>query len=69
MECRLESAVSQDDEGWYVEIKMPYSSLRFPSANDQDWHVQFGEKYVGLETSCWSPIDPTVSGWVQQSGR
>jgi hypothetical protein len=65
-----ESAVSQDNEGWYVEIKIPYSSLRFPSIINQDWHVQFGREVRRFrETSYWSPIDPTIAGWVQQSGK
>lgn len=64
-----ESAVSQDAKGWYVEIKIPYSSLRFPSVDIQEWNVQFAREIRRFrETSYWSPIDPTVSGWVQQSG-
>jgi hypothetical protein len=64
-----ESAVTQDDKGWYVEIKIPYSSLRFPSVDVQEWNVQFAREIRRFrETSYWSPIDPTISGWVQQSG-
>ncbi len=65
-----ESAVIQDENGWYVELKIPYSSLRFPSDNIQEWNVQFGRELRRLrESSYWSPIDPTIAGWVQQSGR
>ena len=64
-----ESAVSQDDKGWYVEIKIPYSSLRFPSSNVQEWNIQFAREIRRYrEASNWAFIDPTVSGWVQQSG-
>ncbi|MBK8671164.1 MAG: carbohydrate binding family 9 domain-containing protein [Saprospiraceae bacterium] len=65
-----QSAVTKDEHGWYAEIKIPYSSLRFPSEAVQDWHVQFGREIRRFrETSYWSPIDPTISGWVQQSGK
>ncbi len=65
-----ESAVSQDENGWYAEIKIPYSSLRFPSSEVQEWNVQFGREIRRFrETSYWSPIDPTIAGWVQQSGQ
>lgn len=65
-----ESAVSRDEKGWYVEIRIPYSSLRFPPSDIQDWNVQFGREIRRFrELSYWSPIDPTIAGWVQQSGQ
>lgn len=52
-----ESSVSQGEDGWYVEIKIPYSSLRFPSGSLQDWHIQFGREVRRYrETSYWAPI-------------
>ncbi len=64
-----ESAVNIDEYGWTVEIKIPYSSLRFPSSEVQEWHVQFGREIRRLrEFSYWSPIDPLIDGWVQQAG-
>ena len=64
-----ESAVHIDDKGWSVEIKIPYSSLRFPAGDIQTWKVQFGREIRRFrETSYWSTIDPLINGWVQQSG-
>lgn len=64
-----ESDVKIDDQGWTVEIKIPYSSLRFPARDVQEWNVQFGREIRRKrEVSYWSPIDPAVPGWVQQSG-
>lgn len=64
-----ESAVSIDEQGWNVEIRIPYSALRFPAGDDQEWKVQFTREIRRFrETSFWSPIDPTIAGWVQQSG-
>ena len=35
------SSVYIHDSGWTVEIKIPYSALRFPSVPEQKWGVQF----------------------------
>jgi hypothetical protein len=64
-----DSEVSFDDNGWHVEIKIPYASLRFPTSEVQSWGLQVGREVRRLrEVSFWSPIDPAISGWVQQSG-
>ena len=65
-----DSKVTTDSLGWTAEIRIPYSSLRFPSKDVQEWNVQFGREIRRLrEVSYWSPIDPAISGWVQQSGK
>ncbi|MBC7885422.1 MAG: carbohydrate binding family 9 domain-containing protein [Saprospiraceae bacterium] len=64
-----ESAVKIHPNGWSVEIRIPYSSLRFPTSDIQEWNVQFGREIRRLrESSSWSFIDPLINGWVQQSG-
>jgi len=35
-----ESAVKITEEGWFAEIKIPYSALRFPNAEEQEWGLQ-----------------------------
>lgn len=35
-----ESAVKIDADGWSVEMKIPYSALRFPNAEEQLWGLQ-----------------------------
>ncbi|MBK9271435.1 MAG: carbohydrate binding family 9 domain-containing protein [Saprospiraceae bacterium] len=58
------------EDGWVVEMRIPFSSLRFPNQNIQQWNVQFAREIRRWrETSYWSKIDPLVNGWVQQSGR
>ena len=64
-----ESQVRIHDAGWDVEIRIPYYSLRFPTSVIQEWNVQFGREIRRFrEYSNWSPIDPLINGWVQQSG-
>ena len=34
------SAVQINNEGWFVEYKIPYSAFRFPKKNVQEWNMQ-----------------------------
>lgn len=64
-----QSAVSIVEDGWIAEIKIPYSALRFPEAQVQDWGMNFSREVRRIrEQSSWSYIDPNVSGQVNQWG-
>lgn len=64
-----ESKVAITDNGWIVELKIPYSALRFPKKNLQTWGMNF-VRYIQRhnETSTWSPINPNINGNVNQWG-
>lgn len=65
-----DSRVQINADGWSVEFKIPYSSLRFPKQEVQTWRVQFEREIRRFrESSYWSPLDPTMAGWVQQAGE
>jgi hypothetical protein len=65
-----ESAVNITDEGWTVELKIPYSALRFPKTSQQNWSVNFYRKIRRVrEESYWNYIDPKVDGYVHQFGK
>ncbi len=36
-----ESAVQLQSDGWSLEMKIPYSAIRFPSRERQEWGIQF----------------------------
>ncbi len=36
-----ESKINRDNNGWTVEMKIPYSAIRFPADNEQKWAIQF----------------------------
>lgn len=64
-----ESQVAFDDEGWTVEIKIPYFSIRFSKNPEQEWGIQFGRYIRRLsEISYWNPVDLNVNGFVNQFG-
>lgn len=53
-----ESATSITDDGWMVEIKIPYSALRFPVKDVQDWGFNIWRKSKrNDEWSTWSYVD------------
>lgn len=63
------SRTSLQADGWIAEIKIPYGALRFPKKDVQAWGINFvrGIQHNN-ETSSWIPIDPNVSGVVNQWG-
>lgn len=63
------SAVKINDEGWVAEMEIPYSSIRFPRQEVQDWGVNFFRSVKrNQEEAYWNHIDNSVQGIVNQSG-
>lgn len=64
-----DSQVSFKNDGWVVEMKIPFFSIRFSKNDIQDWGIQFLRfTRRANETSFWNPVDPNVSGFVNQFG-
>lgn len=64
-----ESKVSTKTDGWVVEMKIPFFSLRFPKDDVQTWGLQFLRLIRRSNEICtWSPLDPGISGFVNQFG-
>ncbi|PZX63506.1 DUF5916 domain-containing protein [Hydrotalea sandarakina] len=64
-----DSHVNIVNDGWIVEIKIPYMSLRFAQKNVQDWGVNFYRSTRRLnEVSYWNPVNPNIAGLVNQFG-
>jgi len=64
-----ESAISQDEKGWYVEIKIPYAALRFPEKPTQLWGIQFAREITHLNaTYVWNYVDKSVGQFSQYTG-
>jgi hypothetical protein len=55
-----DSAVKIVDDGWILEIKIPYAALRFSNQEVQTWGIQFQRGFRSNETQySWNPIDKT----------
>lgn len=64
-----ESKVQVQKDGWTVEMRIPYISLRFAKKDMQDWGIQFLRLIRRTNESCyWSTVDPQVNGFVNQFG-
>jgi len=64
-----ESSVKINDNSWVVEIKIPYSVLRFSNLNEQVWGVNFHRKINKLnEQYVWNYIDKKNGSHTQYSG-
>ncbi|HKP16341.1 MAG TPA: DUF5916 domain-containing protein, partial [Gemmatimonadaceae bacterium] len=64
------SETRRDSAGWTAELRIPLSQLRFGVGEGaSEWGLQAG-RFVARrnERSYWSPIAPTVSGYVSQFG-
>ncbi|MCI4671218.1 MAG: carbohydrate binding family 9 domain-containing protein [Bacteroidia bacterium] len=63
------SKVRIHEEGWDVEIEIPYSSLRFPKKDIQTWGLNFYRNIRRYrEESFWDPVDANINGSVNQYG-
>lgn len=64
-----ESNVAFTQEGWTVEMRIPYISLRFSKNQEQRWGVNFQRFSRRInESSFWNAVDPNIAGFVNQFG-
>ena len=55
-----DSAVQIKEDGWTVEMKIPYRTLRFANQENPTWGLQFHRQYRRERAQyTWNPIDPT----------
>lgn len=61
------SKVVRTSHGWNVEMRIPFSAIRFPNKPVQDWKINFYRQVRRVrEMSTWSPVDPEVYGELAQ---
>ena len=58
-----------NDEGWFAEVKIPYSALRFPKSEIQNWNINFGRQISRFrEEVTWMPVNPDLENYLLESG-
>lgn len=64
-----ESKVNLTSFGWVVEMRIPFSAIRFPQANVQCWEMNLFRliKRKG-EGITWNFVNKEVYGWLNQAG-
>ncbi|MFL0352703.1 DUF5916 domain-containing protein [Xanthomarina sp. GH4-25] len=56
-----ESAVKIVHDGWVVEMKIPYSALRFSNKKEHIWGLQFHRQFrTDRSQYTWNPLNPEV---------
>lgn len=64
------SRVQTTDYGWSVEMRIPYSAIRFPNQEVQNWNINFERQTRRTrEIDYWNPVDPTKYGEITQAGK
>ena len=59
-----------DGKGWAVEMRIPYSAIRFAQAPVQTWGVEFfRQRKAANQQSTWNPLNPATDGFVNQWGE
>ena len=65
-----DSAIKINDDCWVVEIKIPYSALRFSNTNVQKWGLNMHRRIQSTnEQFVWNYIDKSTSLFTQYAGE
>jgi hypothetical protein len=65
-----QSQVQMKSNGWTVEMRIPYISLRFLKKDVQTWGLQLLRFFRrNNESTYWSPVDPNINGFANQFGK
>ncbi len=64
-----ESDISINADGWTVEMKIPFSALRFPKAQVSEWAINFGRDVKRYKTThTWNFVDTNHSNGMLFAG-
>lgn len=60
---------ARDHRGWYAEMKIPFTQLRFKVEKESVWGIQVARLIFRYdEMNLWQPASRTRDGWVSQYG-
>lgn len=64
-----ESKTSRNEQGWALEIRIPYSAIRFAEAEEDVWNINFAREIRRIrEEVWWNPLDPSMIRYGNPSG-
>lgn len=64
-----QSKVQRNQDGWVAEMKIPYSAIRFPGQEVQQWGINCQRLIRRTrEVDTWNPVDNKIAGYVNQMG-
>jgi hypothetical protein len=57
------------DNGWSLELKIPFAAIRFPDVEEQNWNINFERDIRRLRHhGYWNGVNPLVAGKLTQMG-
>ena len=67
----MESKGVVTNDGWTVEVAIPFKSLRYVAGKDKLWGAHFWRRIKRLnnELDMWMPLNRDISSWLQQAGQ
>ncbi len=64
-----QAEVTRDKDGWYAELKIPFSSIRYRAASEMTWGMQLYRYMHGRgEDTAWVTWDREQKGFVSRFG-
>ncbi len=65
-----ESATRINNKGWVVEMKIPYSALRFPNVAEHTWGLNMFRRIRRYNSNnSWNHVSREVTGFIDQQGE
>jgi len=66
----FDAKIQINDDGWSVEFIIPYSAIRFPKKDIQNWGLNFGRSMPDLDDNgyAWNPVDAKVFEYHESMG-
>ena len=64
-----DSKTTLTDQGWVVEMEIPYAAIRFPNSNKQTWGINFLRNIErDVQVYSWNRIDTKIGAELTQNG-
>ena len=64
------SATQLTEQGWTLEVRIPYSAIRFPNTEVQKWGMNFSREIARYrEESTWVKVNPDLENFLIESGE
>ena len=66
----FDAKIQINDNGWSAEVIIPYSAIRFPKKEIQNWGLNFGRSMPDLDDQgyAWNPVDEKVFEYHESMG-
>ena len=66
----FDAKINVNDKGWSVEFIIPFSAIRFPKEEVQNWGLNFGRSMPDLDDQgyAWNPVDEKIFEYHESMG-